>query len=615
MKRKLEKLMVLVAVSAIGLVTGAANANLLVFWAFDEGGGGTVGDSSGNGRNGVICGATWTSPGHDGKAYCLDFSGDGDYVIDDRARDYLNGLDSLTISMWIKSDVISTDRGFICCEGPAGYDNRGMRYDAEGVTGHGTNLIKIGITSNATSGTVPGRQQLESSGGVQTTEWQHVAMTWTSGEQLKLYINGDLDSPMANEPGLVGTLSGWTKLIIGKGGKDTGGNSWDGLIDDVAIFDHALGQDEIVHLYHAGAALFYEPTLLTLSDAVREAKGILKEQNPKKAIALIERKIAQHEQWQEKNPNDIRLAHKVLFPDLYFLLAKAKEAAGEPTQDVIAAYKKSVSLPPWRPNLVPAVLWLFRNISGRDYADAVKKSVRNSSGAHDNLHCIAKDFESSRNWTAFKFFLDAVFSEVNDSTSFAKAMAAGLRKDGLWAKNFSRYARSKPKLTQYIIETCEKHAQEKIAQNKFLKAAEVYRDIVNQCGPEQDKTAYELKVCECIFKNGECDRALSELNDFINNNESVNKASVAKAMLLKGQIYIQLSEIDRACDTFSRLMRQYPETERAPDASFFIGYCNMLQGKYGEAAKALNLVVKNYPQNSYASKAHLCLARIKRVTK
>jgi TolA-binding protein len=75
-----------------------------------------------------------------------------------------------------------------------------------------------------------------------------------------------------------------------------------------------------------------------------------------------------------------------------------------------------------------------------------------------------------------------------------------------------------------------------------------------------------------------------------------------------------LGEMDRAQGVFLELMIDYPETKQAPEANFFIGYCNMLQGKYKEATEALNMVVKDCPQSSYASKARLCLTRIKRMT-
>jgi len=58
----------------------------------------------------------------------------------------------------------------------------------------------------------------------------------------------------------------------------------------------------------------------------------------------------------------------------------------------------------------------------------------------------------------------------------------------------------------------------------------------------------------------------------------------------------------------------FPQTEQANEAEFYIGYCSMLQGKYGEAAEALNSVIRKSPESSNASRARLCLARIKKPT-
>ena len=61
-------------------------------------------------------------------------------------------------------------------------------------------------------------------------------------------------------------------------------------------------------------------------------------------------------------------------------------------------------------------------------------------------------------------------------------------------------------------------------------------------------------------------------------------------------------------------MIEYPETKQAPESNFFIGYCYMLQGKFEEATESFNLVLKDYPDSTYASKSRLCLTRIKNMT-
>jgi len=215
------------------------NAALLVHLAFDEGFGNTAGDSSGNGRDGVISGATWQPGGYDGTAQCLDFGGDGDHVINPDAS-YLNGLNAVTFCVWVKSDLTNTDKGFIVFQDPSGGDNNGMRYDAAGSTGGGTNVLKMSVVSTE------GNRQLESSNNLQTTEWQHCGLVWSSGEQLKFYVNGMLDSPTANSDATTGITADFQKMIIGKAGKDDGaGEGWDGLIDDVRIYDYALSGAEV----------------------------------------------------------------------------------------------------------------------------------------------------------------------------------------------------------------------------------------------------------------------------------------------------------------------------------------------------------------------------------
>jgi len=227
---------------------------LLVRWQFDETAGVIANDASGNARHGDVNdvnGVSWTFDAERGR--CLDFAG-GDHVLDNDANTYLNDLHGLTISVWVKNrETTATDQGFIIFDDPIGNDDRDMRYDAEGANGGGTpSVIKCGVTTTATVGNAI--QQLESSEYAQTTAWQHLALTWSTGEQLKLYIDGALDTPTANRPGTVGVTTGATKLIVGKGGKgNVAGGGWNGLIDDVQIYNYALSATEIATVKAGGA--------------------------------------------------------------------------------------------------------------------------------------------------------------------------------------------------------------------------------------------------------------------------------------------------------------------------------------------------------------------------
>jgi hypothetical protein len=146
----------------------------------------------------------------------------------------------MTISVYIKSDVTDTDKGFIIGRDPEGNDQRGMRYDKQGASSNRLRkVIKYGVRSGGAS------EEDESSYNAQTTDWQHVVMTWKSGVGLNLYLNGVLDQPGWDDGPEGGVTEGYTKLIVGKSGKDSGDNSWDGLVDEVKIYNYELSYEEV----------------------------------------------------------------------------------------------------------------------------------------------------------------------------------------------------------------------------------------------------------------------------------------------------------------------------------------------------------------------------------
>ncbi|MCK4795064.1 MAG: hypothetical protein KAV87_65650 [Desulfobacteraceae bacterium] len=248
--------------------------------------------------------------------------------------------------------------------------------------------------------------------------------------------------------------------------------------------------------------LFHSPEPLPkgyMTKLVQETETAVKELEPQEAIAFLEKKIAEYEKWRATNLSDIKLRDKHLSSDIYFLLARAKEAAGAPNRDVIAAYKQSVSQVLRWTNYVPAaLLWLFENIPSEDYVNIVKQFVYNTNVLSYNTYHIAKHFESSGNWAAFEHFLDAMFSGVDfrgqATYAYAEVVAKALEKDGAWSGKFLEYCRSKPQMMEYLFRKHERAASRYIARKNFGKAAKIYRDILNQCGPNQEKAIYQFKL-------------------------------------------------------------------------------------------------------------------------
>ena len=233
----------IVSIALSSIAVASLKDGLLGYWPLDEADGKTAADASGNGNDAALKGNGVTWKPNDGKlGGAAEFDGGGDAIEDDNGADYINDLTAITVSVWVKSDEVPSDRGFIDGRDPGGDDTvLSLRYDAAGFEAGGKDVIKAGIT------TTGGIQRLETSNDVQTKSWQHFALTWSSGNELALYIDGELDTPTFNSPETKGKLTDATKLVIGKGEKDQG-RSWIGLIDDVRIYDRVLDDAEIADL-------------------------------------------------------------------------------------------------------------------------------------------------------------------------------------------------------------------------------------------------------------------------------------------------------------------------------------------------------------------------------
>jgi len=361
---------------------------------------------------------------------------------------------------------------------------------------------------------------------------------------------------------------------------------------------------------------FIENNSNYLREAAKKAEMMVRQQKSKAAVRFLEDNLTSYAHWREKHPYDDVSAEHAL-PEIYFWLAKAKEAGGAPKKEITDAYSKAFK--PLQFAYVPeqsaALIWLFENGCTNEYREIIKSFTQSRDVEDHFTHVvrkICKDFESKKDWDFFERFLNTLFAEAKYPYDWAMVVESCLNdKTNRWAKAYFNYLNTKPAIK--FGRDC-KAAEQYMADGNFKKAAELYQDIVSRCGPEDDKGAFEFQLCKCLFEGGQYREAIAKFESFIANNKAMHKSLVKEAMLMKGRAHIQLAEIDKAIDAFLTLMIEHPETKKAPETSFFIGYCYMLQGKFEQAREALNLVVKDYPENSYANRASICLNRIKNMT-
>ena len=230
-----------------------ANLGLVGYWSMNENTGTIAGDSSGNNNRGILTnGPTWVD-GKRGKA--LNFDGSNDYV-DAGGGSALNFTGSFSISAWIyprsfgggsRGRIVDRDTGSL------GYmffvDNAGGANSTNGLS-----MIRNAAGSNNFVG---------SNNSINLNRWQHVVGTYnSSGNVVSMYVNG----------AAVTTFDSWTgppssasvNLRIGNS-PATATREFNGLIDEVRIYNRALSAAEIQALYKSGAAKIKFPAVTRTS--------------------------------------------------------------------------------------------------------------------------------------------------------------------------------------------------------------------------------------------------------------------------------------------------------------------------------------------------------------
>ncbi len=339
---------------------------------------------------------------------------------------------------------------------------------------------------------------------------------------------------------------------------------------------------------------------------------IVAEKNPQEAVTLIEADIANYSKWRAQNKDNVIITYADNeIKSLYFHLAKAKEAAGFDKNEVIDAYKRAIGS---RNYSAEALVWLYENTADMKRRDIFSLILEEITKDKQGIPHIVRRMEKINNWNAFEFFIDTVFESASDHLSAAKSIGNSLKRDSKLSDKFREYCRNQPKLVKYVYEEDCKKPEEFIKKEDFKKAIAAYKDIVNRHDSAEQITDLHFRICKCLFNAGDYEAAILELDSFLAKNKSSNRKLSKDAMLLKGRCYIQLGEINKAADTFFAFTIEYPEAKEAPESNFFIGYSYMLQGKFDQANIAFDIVAKDYPQSSYASKARLCLIRIENMT-
>jgi hypothetical protein len=220
------------------ILTNVANAELVGWWKFDEGSGDTAFDSSGNDYHAQIRGTPNWGNGAPGFAGALDFS----ETIGANCGDFdpTGGTGVFTLTLWCLWDGTPGTQHFITKSNAWGADT--MMFQVE-VKGGDSNADRTDRLALAYQGFSPQAILHE----VPKNEWAHMALVF-DGTNATGYLNGvDETGP---QPAGIGAYVE-APVLIGVTWNDT--RVFQGFLDDMRLYDHALEQSEILSIMEGSA--------------------------------------------------------------------------------------------------------------------------------------------------------------------------------------------------------------------------------------------------------------------------------------------------------------------------------------------------------------------------
>jgi hypothetical protein len=166
--------------------------------------------------------------------------------------------DQLTLLAWVKPESTGTFGLIVRYVAAAGDRSYRLQLSSSNMDGYistdGSAFVKsIGATNLGTG------------------SWKHVAMVYNGTDQ-RLYLDGSLDSNGSDNPKATTGNIYDSATTIAIGAYSNGSNPFDGLMDEVAIFDRALSAAEISDVFNNG--IQDAPSVVLLADAIDEDENM-----------------------------------------------------------------------------------------------------------------------------------------------------------------------------------------------------------------------------------------------------------------------------------------------------------------------------------------------------
>jgi hypothetical protein len=230
-------------VMLMSLFVGSTRASLLDglvgYWPLDDLSGD---DASGNGLHGEVMGVIDTTEDRLGNPTgAMLFSGFADDFVDLGDEEAFQMTGAMSVSAWVILDSANVNNGRIIAKSGLG-GSRSWSLNIE--SGNSDPTFQIAIDGNA-------NLSVSDIDPLPQDEWVHMTGVYRPGDRTEIYVNGELKEFL--DVGIPDEQFSDNGLPVLIGSRNQCGNcGWMGSIDDVALWNRALDEAEVVQLFQNG---------------------------------------------------------------------------------------------------------------------------------------------------------------------------------------------------------------------------------------------------------------------------------------------------------------------------------------------------------------------------
>jgi len=225
-------------------LNGTTSAPLYSWWHLNENTGTSVGDSSGNSRNGTMLGTPLWVAGKLDRA--LQFNGLTNYVDFGNTTANFERTTAFSVELWLKTS--NTGQQILLSKMKSSGNYEGWEIYYEGTS---TNNIVFDLSSVASTNMI---RAYCTPSSVADNNWHHIVVTYDGSSNItgvKFYFDGVLKTTGTTFNSLTGSILTSTPFQLS--GRGNGAIGVVGVLDEVVIYSGILSAEKVTSRYNSGA--------------------------------------------------------------------------------------------------------------------------------------------------------------------------------------------------------------------------------------------------------------------------------------------------------------------------------------------------------------------------